>query len=106
MLYSIKKETGYERPKDKSTNTKNYEIIPPLSPLPHPDINQPPPYLFHPPIIHNNNTMDTEFVVQMRQSNKCGSVRNDGTFNLPWCRPLIKPTTTKNVQSFQKYYIT
>ena len=26
--------------------------------------------------------MDTEFLVQMRQSNKCGSVRNDDIFNL------------------------
>ena len=39
-------------------------------------------HLCHPPIIHNNNTMDTEFQVQMRQSNKCGSVRNDDIFNL------------------------
>ena len=30
----------------------------------------------------NNNTMDTEFLVQMRQSNKCGIVRNDEIFNL------------------------
>ena len=28
MLYSLKKETGHERTKDKSTNKKNYEIIP------------------------------------------------------------------------------
>ena len=32
MLYSLKKETGHERPKDKSTHKKktkkNYEIIP------------------------------------------------------------------------------
>ena len=29
MLYSIKKETGHERPKEKSTNKKiNYEITP------------------------------------------------------------------------------
>ena len=26
--------------------------------------------------------MDTEFLVQMRQSNKCGSVRNDEILNL------------------------
>ena len=38
--------------------------------------------LCHTPIIDNNNTMDTEFLVQMRQSNKCGSVRNDEIFNL------------------------
>ena len=41
-----------------------------------------PPHLSHPPIIHNNNTMDTEFLVQMRQSNKCGSVRNDEIIDL------------------------
>ena len=40
------------------------------------------PHLSHPPIIHHSNTMDTEFSVQMRQSNKCGSVRNDEIFNL------------------------
>ena len=38
-------------------------------------------HLSHPSIIHNNNRMDTEFLVQMRQSNKCGSVRNDEIFN-------------------------
>ena len=53
MFYSLKKETGHER-----TN------------------------LCHPSIIHNNNTMDTKFLVQMRQSNKCGSVGNDEIFNL------------------------
>ena len=40
------------------------------------------PHLSHPRIIHKNNTMDTEFLVQMRQSNKYGSVRNDEIFNL------------------------
>ena len=39
-------------------------------------------HLSHLHLIHNNNTMDTEFLVQMRQSNKCGSVRNDEIFNL------------------------
>ena len=44
MLYSIQKETGHETPKDKSTNKKNYEIIPTLCPPnPHPDMNEPPP---------------------------------------------------------------
>ena len=76
MLYSIKKETGHERPKDKSTNKQNYEIIP------TPWYKSTTPHLFHCPIIHNNNTMDTEFLVQMRQSNKCGSVKNDEIFNL------------------------
>ena len=62
---------------------KYYKLIPtPCPPHPHPDMNQPPPDLSHPPIIHNNNTIDTEFLVQMRQSNKCESVRNDEIFNL------------------------
>ena len=60
----------------------NYEIIPtPCPPHPHPDINQPPPTYPIPPsfII----TMQwTEFLVQMRQSNKYGSVRHDEIFNL------------------------
>ena len=33
-------------------------------------------------ITHNNNTMDPEFLRQMRQSNKWGSVKNDELFNL------------------------
>ena len=58
----------------------------PLSPLP-----PPPPTIWYEsatsqpmpsPITHNNNTMDTEYLVQMRQSNKCVSVRNDEIFNL------------------------
>ena len=28
------------------------------------------------------NSVDIEFLVQMRQSNKCGSVRNDEIFNI------------------------
>ena len=55
-------------------------MIPPPAPPthPHPNINQPPP----PPIICNNNTMGMAFLVQIRQSNKCGSVRNDEIINL------------------------
>ena len=53
-----------------------------LSPHPHLDKNQPPGTYSIPPVIHNNNKMDTEFLVQMRQSNKCGSIRNDEIFNL------------------------
>ena len=47
-------------------------------------INYPPPphHLFHLPIICNNNTMDMPFLVQMRQSNKCGNVGNDEIINL------------------------
>ena len=80
MLYSPKKETRHERPKDKNTNNnkKKRDNTHPLFPHPLPDMNQPP----SPPIIHNNNTMDTEFLVEMRQCNKCWSVRNDDIFNL------------------------
>ena len=83
MLYLLKKETQHERTKDNSTNKKILQDnTHPLSPHPHPDMNQPPRTYPIPLIIHNNNTMDTEFLVQMRQSNKCGSVRNNEIFNL------------------------
>ena len=59
----------------------------PLSPLPHSVIcykstppPSPSPHLSHPPIICNNNIMDIQFLVQMRQSDKCVSVRNDEIF--------------------------
>ena len=46
MLYSLKKVTGNERPKDKSTRRKNdkkaMRKYHPLSPYPHPDMNQTP----------------------------------------------------------------
>ena len=38
----------------------------------------------NPPTICNNSTMDIEFLVEMRQSDKYGSVRNDDIFNLHW----------------------
>ena len=72
--------------RDKKTKAQiknNYETVPTPCPLHlHPDMNQLPPTYPLPPIIFNNNTMDTEFLVQMRQSNKCGSVRNNEIFNL------------------------
>ena len=40
------------------------------------------PHLSHPPIICNNNTPDIAFLVQMRQANKCESVRNNEIINL------------------------
>ena len=40
------------------------------------------PHLPHPPIVYNNNTMDIEFPVQIRQSNKCGNVRINEIFTL------------------------
>ena len=60
------------------TNTKNKlrDNTYLLSRHPNPNMKQPSP------ITHNNNIMDTEFLVQMRQSDKCGSVRNDEIFNL------------------------
>ena len=107
MLYSLKKETGHERPKDKSTNKKNYEIIPTPCPPIHTLIWINHPHLSHPPIIHNNSTMDTEFLVQMRQSNKCGSVRNDEIFNLhlgsgvgPWVSILCLLQDTSHIYWF------
>ena len=97
MLYSLKKETGHDRPNDKSINkngkknkktNKLWNNTHPLSP--HPPLVAPPtpwyesttPHLSLSLIIHNNNTMNTQLLVQMRQSNKCGSVRNDEIFNL------------------------
>ena len=116
MLYSLKRETGHERPKNKSIKKKKkkgYEIIPTPCPpppptpwyestTPHLSIPAPPPL-----IIHNNNTIDTKFLVQMRQSNKYGSIRNDEIFNLhlgpgvsPWASiPCLLQDTSHNYWS-------
>ena len=72
------------RRKDKSTNKKNYEIIYTPVPPPTPCYESTTHYLSHPPIIHNNHTMDIEFLVHIKQSNKCGSVWNNEIFNLTW----------------------
>ena len=62
---------------------KTIRWYPPLSPHPHPNKNQPPPPTYSiPPSICNDNTMDMAFLVKLRQSNKCGSVRNDEIINL------------------------
>ena len=55
----------------------------PLSCHPHPDMNQPPPTYSIPPsfII---TIQWTQFLVQMRQSNKCGKVRNDEISTYTW----------------------
>ena len=83
MLYSLKKERRYERPKNKRTKRRMRYSQSTLPPPPPTDtllwINH--PHLSHAAIIHNNNTMDTEFLRGMRQSNKCGSVMNDEIFN-------------------------
>ena len=61
----------------------NYKMIPSPCPPTHNliQINHP-PHPSHPPIICNNNTMGMAFLVQMRQSDKCRSVRNDEIINL------------------------
>ena len=63
-----------QKTKAKVKKTTTIRSCPRRSPHAHPLINQPRP---PPPIIYNNNRMGIEFVVQMRQSNKYGSVRND-----------------------------
>ena len=111
MLYSLKKVTGHERPKEKSTNKKKNKQTerwyPPLPSHPLPDINQPPPP-FSSPIIHNDITIDTEFLVQMRQSNKFGSVSNDEIFNLqvrsgagPW---VIIPCLLQDTSHIYRFH--
>ena len=62
--------------KTKAQVKKLLDNTHPLSSHPHPDMNQPRPPILS-PIIHNSDTMDTEFPLQMSQSNKCGSARND-----------------------------
>ena len=68
--------------KTKAQIKKHCELIPTPCPPPPPWYESTTPHLSHPPTIHKNNTMDTEFLVQMTQSNKCESVRNDEIFNL------------------------
>ena len=70
-----------EKAKGQVKKSKLWDNTYPLSAHPHPD-ELTTPNLCHPTIIHKKNTMDTEFLVQMRQSNKCGSVRNHEIFNL------------------------
>ena len=48
------------------------------APTPLPTTPPPPPT----PIICNNSTMIMASLAQMRESNGCGSVRNDDIFNL------------------------
>ena len=47
---------------------------------PHLHLNDPP--TIPSPIICNNNTMDMVFLLQMKQSYKCGSIRNDKIIKL------------------------
>ena len=69
-----------QKTKAEIIKKKNYDIIP-TSPNPHPDMKQPPSTYRIPPsfII---TIQWRQFLVQVRQSNKCGSVRNDEIFNL------------------------
>ena len=48
----------------------------------HSSIKLTTPHLSHPCILCNNIPMDMTFLVQVRQSNKCGSVRNDEIISL------------------------
>ena len=69
----------------KAQEKQNYKVIPTTCPPTHTliKINHPPTYPTPPPpIICNNNTVNKAFLAQMRQSNKCGSVRNDEIINL------------------------
>ena len=70
------------RDQKTNKNKKNYEIIPTPCPPTHTLIwmKHPPP--IPSPIIHNKYTMDTEFLVQIRQSNKGENVRNDEILKL------------------------
>ena len=76
---SEKKQTNKQNKKKKQKLQDNTHQ---LSPSPTPCYKSTTTHLTHPPIICNNNTMDIEFLVQMRQSDKCGSVRNDDVFNV------------------------
>ena len=66
----------------KGKPKKNYNVKPTPCPPPTPCYNSTTLDLPHPPTICNYNTMDIEFLVQMRQFDECGSVRNDEIFNL------------------------
>ena len=85
--------------KGKTTTKKIYDRIPTRCSSTNTlvRINRPHTHthLFHFPTMHNNNLIKREFLVQMRQSNKLGSVRNDKIFNLhftlaTWFGPLCQ----------------
>ena len=63
---------------------KNYKMIPTPCAPPTPSYKStpPPPIYPIPSIICNNNTMGMPFLIRIRQSNKCGSVKNDHLFNV------------------------
>ena len=71
---------------EKNTTIRSYS--PPV-PLPTPWCKSNTPYLIHSPIISYTYIMGIELLVQMRQSNKCGNVKNDEILTLGiWCGPL------------------
>ena len=77
MRRTKEKSTGEKKEKErKKQKQKLQDNTQPLSPPPTPSYKS----TILPPC--NNNTMDIEFVVQMRQSDKCGSVRYGDIFNL------------------------
>ena len=86
-LRDVDLEPSPKRSSDKINNNTHHS---------NPDMNHPPPppHLSHAsPLIYSNKAMDKEFLVQMRQSSKCESVRKDEIFNLhlgsgagPWGR--------------------
>ena len=62
---------------------KNHKMMPThCPPPPTPKYKTTTPNLSIPPSICNNNTMDMAFLLKMRQSNKCGNVRNYKIINL------------------------
>ena len=111
MLQSLikKRQRGHERTKYKGTSktsTTAREYPPPV-PLPIPSYKLTNPHLSHNPIIYNNNTMDIEFMVQIRQSNKCRRVRFGEVFHLhlgsgvgPWVSIPCLPQDTSHIYWF------
>ena len=80
MVYSLKKRHwGCDRIKNKCIKKKKKKTTS-LNPLCN--INHSSPKNLSPPSICINNTMDIAFLVQIRQSSKCGKTRNNKIFNL------------------------
>ena len=65
----------------KHTEKKLIDDTQPQLPHLHPNFTQPSTDLSHLPIICNNNKMDMTLLIQMRQSDKYGSVRNHKIIN-------------------------
>ena len=64
------------------TKTKTVTWYPPAVPPPTPKYKSTTSHVSHTHIISNNNTIDIAFLVQMRQCNKCRSVRNVEIINI------------------------